>query len=68
MIDVVCTNRGGACVWLREEQLHHLRKACNAIGFDLDLDGKSDEADEYLDLAADIAEVIAEVCDEESDC
>lgn len=68
MIEVVCTRKDSACVWLREDQMYYLKKACIAVGFDLDLDGKSDEADTYFDLAADMAEVIAEVCDEESDC
>lgn len=67
MIEVVNTRKDSACVWLSLEQLYNLRKACTAMGFDLDLDGKTDEADTLLDLAGDCYDVIKEVSDEEGD-
>lgn len=67
MIEVVNTRKDSACVWLSLDQLYKLQKACTAMGFDLDLDGKTDEANGLLDLAGDCYAVIKEVCDEEGD-
>lgn len=68
MIEVVCTRINSACVWLNIDQLLCLQEACNAMGYDLDLDGKTDEADKLFDLATDCCAVIREVCNEEGDC
>lgn len=68
MIEVVCTRKDSACVWLSMEQLFVLSEACDRAGWSAVVNGERIKGDAMLDMKSDIVAVRKEVYDEEGDC
>lgn len=66
MIEVVCTRKDAACVWLSLDQLFTLSEACDRAGWAAVVNGERGKGDAMLDLKSDIVKVRQEVYDEES--
>ena len=68
MIEIVCTNKNAACVWLTLEQLFLLSEACDRAGWNAIMNDERGRGNAILDIKSDIVEVIEEAIYEEGDC